>query len=412
MTQESVQSRTGATYVAPETAFCTPDTFVRAYPIDNDWKADTKQTHHEVLDESADPFDQKTPVLGNKSSEIGTLGFYLRPDGAQLDALATPVTDSHYLGVILKTLLGGESVAAGSTIGASSTTTLIKGASGAGAAFPLGQIGAAEVAGQLEVFQSSLVATNDITPKPSLSATPNTSSGKLVNSWTYYLTRTLARSLAVRKALGGSSNFQRELRGLTGDIEITVDDGEFARLGCKLKGGPWSGPSAAGYSTAAAANPMAGPIPSRNMITLVQPVGTLTRTQCELASVKLDVKTGNKHIPMLGAPNEGLQGVFRDGQRPAATATLQTARADQDVYASWHANQTDLQVWIICPFGTGLTKRFIVILLPTCTMTAYPGEPTGAAGNILTEIQLAAKPNTLNAGTTDLARSPIYIALL
>ena len=264
----------GAFYISEEAPFATAGTERRFHPVTGTAKATFVQTETETPRTRVRTWDVSDTVRGLKSA-TASFEHYLQPAATVLDAGATADDDEEApLRVPLRCLLGGESVAAGSDVVASPSPT----AGGAsvtstqGARFPEGQI--VLITDPNDGLVPSRIlsrATDALTWWPNLSDAPATGAD-IVNSYTWYPTRTNTRSLALALCHGQSSNIQRRALGGTGTMKLTFARNECAKIAFELAFASWTGPSALSLAITHAADPMADPVSSRNAVLYLQPL--------------------------------------------------------------------------------------------------------------------------------------------
>lgn len=406
MSQADTVNRLGATWLGIESTLGTLPSMTRVFPAAVPDVSGLSQDNVKVEEEHPRGFRHQKPIQGLKStnSEV-KLAFNLKPDTTQLldgGSASTP-----WLGVLLKAGLGGEASGAGTTVAAMSTTTDLKLTSATG--FAAGGILAAEVNGTLEVAKITTLATADVTPWPSFSATPNTSSGVVVNSYCYYPTQSNTQSLSFQHAKATGSTNQWEARGCTSALEFKIERGALLQVMASLKAATWDGPANLSLSATAASDGMAAPLVARTVTCFLQSTATLTRTPYKVQSCTIKITQGDMHVPELGGV-EGVSSMMRIPNRPFGTVSLKF-RSDTVADSTWYVGQTDLALMVIVEVGSGLTKRFVVFDCATCVVAAKP-KFSDDGGRLVTELELEMLEDATASATTDLSLAPFRVALI
>lgn len=131
--------------------------------------------------------------LRGKRSATLTLTLNLAPSGVAAGSAVSSVAPGGGLGIILRAIMGGEKLAAGTTATAGSTSSVINATSGAG--WEEGAwIGWTNSAGIVEWREVKQVATNVVTTKYAFSGTP-ANGNVLYNAAVYFFTEDPQRSL-------------------------------------------------------------------------------------------------------------------------------------------------------------------------------------------------------------------------
>ena len=401
MAQQDLVNLTGSTLIGLEGTYGTTPSMTRIFPRAGGTMVPTQTIIGvDTLQEKLVKRD-KSP----RGYKAGTAGFtcdsYL--DATRLTSAGSASTT--WLGTLLKAALGGESAAAGSTVTAGSSASSIVSASGHGARFPVGTVFLCDVGDVPEVVISKAVSTDTITPLFNLSGSP-TNGQDIINCHNYYLTDTNTQSLTIQHALAQDSSHQWTLNGcaVTGLSVDLARDGRMS-YAFSLNGSTWTGPSSQSISTAAATNPLSGPIPNINAVCLLQTLGTTTRTHVPFHSLSLSIELGNSLVQELGGSTQGTVGVMRSGV-PTVSATL-TMRSDLAQYTGWDSDEDLILVYAI-PSGTGATKRWTGFVL-YCNREDRPAR--GSEGNReMTVLNLRGRHNTMQStAVTDLAYSPFIM---
>jgi hypothetical protein len=403
MAQVGFNPSQAATYFFKETSFCVSGTLVRGFPISKTFQHAITQKEIENEDERPNLYNNLKTIKGMKD---GTLKFdySVRPASSQYDSSTAPV--NHPLGIILECLFGGKTTNTGALVGAAPTTGSVTVTNGA--LFSIGQWALFPTSGGLEPGRISNISSNTLTITPALSAAPISASA-VVNMDNYYPTEQNSLSLTVAHAKAQNSAYQWSFLGCTGDIEFKSDRNDFCKITPNLKVGTWITGSQ-GLSTAVATDTNAVPLAVKDARCVFQATtDTAFNTAYPIASYGIKVNLANEHLMELGGI-EGKTGVIRSGQRMFAEATIKFLADQAKSDTLWNA-QTDMQLTLQIPVGTGTTKRWIVLDMPTCNIVGVPvfAEDNG---KMYCTVTLHSAMNTITANSsTDLARAPFICAL-
>jgi hypothetical protein len=417
MSQVNIATKAGATYIGRESTYATLPTVYRCFPVGTPvLKPNQASLAHEGEREHL--HEHLQPIQGLKDGE-GELKFHLRPDGTQLNAAATPSVTPPDL-IALAAGLGGEVYDAGGTVAAagSSSTAIVLGA-GEGANFAAGCWGAVESGGALYPFRTTTVATETLTPWPSLGVTPTSTTGVCINSYTYFPTQANTASVYVQHAKSQDPTVHKwAFAGGRVALSFDLKRGEVITYGAAIKFATWDRTPADTIAVTSASDTARPPVAMRNATSYVQTGATLTRVHYAVRSIELAMLAdgGLIHVPELGG-TEGTNGVFRTGGRPFATAKVRVT-TDDDFWTKYEA-QTYFSIVVIVPIAgaTGLLRRFVVIDLPKVLQTAPPqeAEEGGALCMDLT-LELFQDDVTTSAGLSgaayDLATACFRVALI
>lgn len=405
MAQVDIVSGLAATYCKVESTFgTTPGSMTRIFPV-GVVSVSPEQTIIPVNTQQTKVVNRDKSVRGLKTCKASfTCDAFI--DNTRANSAATPA--QHWLGAMVKAVLGGESMPAGSTIAAGSSASSINTAVGHGTRFPVGQVALCDVADVPEVIVVKAVAGDALTPLFNLSAAPTTGQD-IFNTHSYYITDTNTQSLALQLALAQDSNHQWTLNGLTGEMSVTISRDSRVQYGFELRGTTFTGPSAQGLSTAVGTNALSGPVPNVNAVCYLQSLATTTRVHVPFHAISLQIASGMEHVPELGGATEGVVGTMRVGKDSASSmvnAEL-TIRTDTARQTDWD-NDTDYVLVYAVPRGTGATKQWWGFVL-YCNIEGRP-MPEVVDGRQMMKLQLKGRQNTMqSAATTDLANSPLVI---
>jgi hypothetical protein len=408
MAQVSIRSNDAATYVGVESTYGTLPTVRRLTPIAGSVNIVPQQDDLAVLDESVYLHDNKRTARGLKSNgSTASFQCYLKALSSLLTS-STLDAPAVYRDV-MRALLGGMSPAQGGNVGgacavAAGTASAVDVVSAAN--FAAGQWVMVETANGMEPARIASIASTTLTMNPALATAPS-SSGDVAHCITLYLSDSNTLSLSLQHAKAGSSDEQYELRGCTGDLEIQVARGAQAMISVNLRAGDWSR-GALSISTAVGADTTGNCYASiDDAVFLLQAASTATPTNYYVEECTFSVATGMVHVPALNGPVSGTQATMRTGDRVGATATV-TIRMDPDQITNW-SNQTELQLWLQIPLGTGATRQWLVVGMPKCRIVGVP-QPNVSSDNRV-RYQLTLQAHIDASAGSELLRSPFIVAV-
>lgn len=414
MAAEDIASRVGATYLGIESTFgTTSGTMVRCFP--DELPALTfAQANLANDDERERLFKALSPVQGLKSG-AATLKVKQRCDATRLDSTATP-SATPWAYIPWKAGLGGEQYAAGTTCSASADANTITVASASGLKVG-GWIGVEVSGSALEYTRITNISSTTISVWK-LTGSPNTSSGKVINAYNYFPTQTNTQSLTLQHVKAQSTTNQRfTLLGGYGGCKLTTQRGAYLSAEWSLKFADWSVPTSDSVSAASASDGMGAPLVMRNALCYLQAAGTnavFAHVPFETLDLELASDLGLAYTTELGGV-QGNVGVMRTGARPFAKAKL-TLRPDTTFRTKYDAG-TLVQLVVIVPYGSGLTKSAVVIDLPTCVIADAP-QYKDSSGQWRQDVMLEAHEDstTTSSGLTgtnlDQCLAPFRVAFL
>lgn len=402
----------GSLYVSEESPFCALGTEVRAYPVEGTLEHAETQTELDRKPLIIRPWDYQDPVKGLKSGTVKA-EYYLQPSAQVLNqALSPAVIAETPLAVILRCLMGGESRTYGTVESANPLAGGCTVTAAEGARIPAGQIVLIEdpAAGTGLVPARILTqAVDAVTWWPALSGVI-AAGAQIVNTWTWYPTRTNTRSLSVGIGTAQEANLQWRHRGCTGSFDLKLERDGLARIGVDLASATWAGPDALAYSVAHAADPMAAPIAMRNALVYLQPPATTTRVPYEVDACAIKLNLGNKHLETLGG-TEGRRGVMRaTGLSNAFAEITLTVRCHRDADITWWTNRTVLSCMLFAQAGAVSSERMVGFDAPTCIVVGKPAVVDATDDELKMTVVLRAKlDTTTTGGTTELAQAPFRL---
>lgn len=404
-------SHLGTCFVSEESSFGTPGTERRCHIVADSGSIDPTQAEVDVMPLRARPFDYRTSVLGFKACAV-TLSHYCQPPTTVLAAGATPDADAAApLRVLMRCVLGGESVAAGTDVATGTSDDEFDVTTGQGARMPAGQIVlVTDPADGLVPARVTSRVTDTLQIWPSLSGAPATGAD-VNNTVTWYLTRTNSKSLSVALCSAQDTDRQWRAVGCTGNMTIKFERGALVTCDFELQGASWTGPSALGLSVAHAADPMAAPLAARNAVLILQPPATTTRVNHVVDTFEAKITTGNVHLESLTGGVEGKRAAFRgEGLQGSALEVTFTAPVNTS-YETWYQARTDLSAMLYVPFDvSGGGRRLIVLDVPLCQIVGKPKAGRGAANADKVTVTLKAKLDTSGAQSSELSEAPFRIA--
>lgn len=413
MAQTKLLKSRARTYFGLETSFANTGStsFVNASPVVESMDLSNIKTNDvEVLDESVFLHDVMNRVHGLQSNEF-KFGYYLKPHATVLSGANTPVT--HSLGVLFRTVLGGEQVSSSATVGVGSTTSQVITSVANAAKFPVGIVaGFPTTSGLQPAFVISNVS-DSLGVWPALASAP-TNGQSIANFYNYYPTETNTNTMAIRHCEADNSSYQWEFLGTTGEIEIALKRGELMTLTMNAKAALHTGPQALGFTaTVTGSDGMAPPLVLQGGLCMLLTSGSTTRTHYPLVGASFKMKGGGTLLEELSNNStNGFSGVMKTGSRVFSDIELEF-ESDLAHNTTW-SNNTDLSVWVHAEVGSGLNKRFIGFFFPSCQIIGEPNNSSKANDRQTTKLMLQCKRNALVAPSlapTELNRAPGLIFL-
>ena len=403
----------GAVYFSEESALGTIGTERRAFPVADSVSATPTQDSVDAGTLSARVFDAKTPLQGNKGGGF-KFNYYLQPPATLNAAAATPDTSAtNPLRIPLKTLFGGESVAAGSDIDSSVSGSSFSVTAGHGSRFPIGQLFAVDTDSTygFEVVQSRSVSTDALTCYPTLSATPAIGRD-ISNLNTYYPTNSNALSMSAGISSLNNAR-QYRMRGCTGSVQLKFENNALAIAEFDLKAVTFDGPDSLSYAITRTDDTMAPPMAVRNSICWLQACTTTTRVNTAVDALSIALNFGNMHLTSLTGTLEGKRAVHRGEKLTETFAKIELTMPDNADVFTWYAAQTELSFAFIVkhdPSAGG--RRFCAVMAPQCVIDTYPEVMKGEGNLTKLKVTLRAKVNEQCTGTaTELSEAPFLLGL-
>jgi hypothetical protein len=413
-------SHVGAVYVSEEAIFGTAGTSVRCHVKADSVDLQVTQAEVDRMRLSPSVNDYLAPVRGYKAATCA-LVHYLQPATTVLANGATADADAAApLRVLMRCILGGESVAAGSVSAAGTfSPTVFDVDTGDGANFPAGQICAVDQSGNvgaedLVPCRVRVRSTDTLTVWPALASAPSAGGGeRVINSFTWYPTQTNTKSLSVALAPAQGTALEYRATGGTGSFELSFNRGELLEASFDLQFASHVGPADLSLGAAVAADPMAPPLSTRGARLYLQPIATTTRTCLSVDSMTLRVNAGMEHRETLTCGVEGMSGTMRSAGLQEAFAEAELVLdVDTDYDTSTWTDQTELSMMFFVPFDAASSRRMVVVDIGRCVIVGKPAVARGANNLAKMTLVLRAQRDTSVTGTTDLATAPLRIAIL
>jgi hypothetical protein len=401
----------GAAFVCEETAFTTPDTFVRMHPVAGSIETAAMQPGIARAQLAPRAWNAMPTVDGYKE---GTVSFahYLQPTSAVLDhSTSVPSAANNPLNIILRALFGGVSVAQGSLVATATSGSAFTVTTGQGSRFPAGQIILVDdPTDGIVPARVQTRSTDDLTIWPSMSGA-GTIGDEVINTYTWYPTTSNTRSLAVALAAVGNSSLQWQWLGGTGDLELTFDRAQLAQ--CKVTGkfASWSGPSNLSLSTAVVSDPMGPPFAVRNAKLFLQAASTTSRTCYLVDSLKITIRLGMTHLETLTCGTEGRRGTFRAEGLTEAFAEMDCEVPIDTALDTFWSDKTELSAMLAIPADTSTGRRYITADAARCIIVDKPALKKGA-GNLATyAFKLRCMLDDITSDTAELGTAPFRLSI-
>lgn len=402
----------GAAYFAEESSFNTPGAFVRMHPIAGTVESAAMQAGIDRSQLSPKAWDVLDTVDGIKEGTVA-FGHYLQPAATVLaHGASVPAAADAPLNGILKSLLGGVSVAAGSQVATATSESAVTVTTGHGSRFPAGQIILVDDPADGIVAARVLTrATDDITFWPSLSGAGEIGD-EIINTYTWFPTAENARSFAIALAHASQAALQWQWSGGTGDLELMFERNQLAQIKVNGKFATWSGPSALSYSTARVADPMGNPLAVRNAKMHLQAVDTTTRVNYAVDAVKVTMKGGMQHLETLTGGIEGRRGIARVEGLNEAFAELELEVPFDTQLDTWWAAKTKLTGMLVVQADTtGGGRRAIVADAARCVIKDKPAVKRGKDNQLKYGVTLRTQLDTLTSDVVELGLAPFRLAI-
>ena len=326
----------------------------------------------------------------------------MQPSATVLNAAASVPTGASEppLWVIMKALMGGQSVFAGSLCAGVPTINTTDVTAAQGGRFPEGQICLITGSSGLQPVRVLTRVTDTLSFYPNLASIPAVGA-VIINLPTWYLTRTNTQSLRLRYAHATDSAYQWEFVGGTGNFELKVARGELAQISVDLSFASYTGPTAQGLSVTHVADTMDDPFTSRSMQAYLQPITTLTRVEYPIESCNVKIVQSNKLQETLSGGTEGYRSVARTENLQEACALIELVlRADSGL-ETWFTDKEKLTFMLVLQVDTATGRRVFTIDAPRCIIRDVPDVKAGANGLLKATITLECQLDQSASGTLD-----------
>lgn len=353
-------------------------------------------------------------LLGKRRATL-SFDVILAPTGTAATTSQSSITSP--VGLLLKAVLGGESLAQGSTSAAGSTASVINVQTGHGSRWSAGRLMTWQnSSGLWEPREVEAVATDAVTTKRAFSGSP-ASTNVLLNAATYYMTASPSQSLAmVVEGLESDDRWLLTGGQAEGGFTMTFDltGGQFPKATFNFTFARWWAPGEYGTSLAGSLGTATysaySPIVAETGMFEVWTVGTATYSASQLLPVSaVTIEPHSQFAPVTSPsgvntiqewkkvrnPDCPVQGSFT---LPYEAATYWTARNNRD------------DVGIMYSAGTASGNGF-AISVPTAQIL-NPQRVADAAGFAAQTVQFKGRRDTdVGSSTSDEAKSPFRIHL-
>lgn len=419
----SIVNRRAAVWAGVESTFATAAATTRMFPVEGtvDAKLITSELPNNQLGVRTAEF--LPPVHGLQEGSSFKLRAYWRPDATQLGTTTTATTP--WLGILLRAALGGEFPASGTT---NTGTTVASGggnsivlSGGHGARLSKSAFFFPQVAAVTEPAFVTNIATDTITVNPAIS-NATASLATAFNGYNYYYTESPPPSLTIEFALVDDTSQQYRLLGCacTGsEVELTRDN--LLQFTFTFEAAAYSGPANLSLSPTQATNPMAAPMAMGGSQLILQSTATTTYPAAfySVLEFRCAFETGTRLARELGGVNQGKVGVMRTGPAKPNPLVKTSVVAYPDIsggvtvpVTTWWSPQLPLQMQLRAYAGSGATRRWCCLGLPTGYIV---GQPDGSeeVDSLLTyswEIHSALN-GLVTSPTTDIHYSPVCLAM-
>ncbi len=358
-------------------------------------------------------YTEPLDIIGPRATELA-LSMHLMPTGSALDAAATPAADPVFsLGIILQTIMGGYTSAAGSTEAGASTTSLINVGGGDGANWDPGRAIGATVAGSIEAREISSIATDAITVKTLLSAAP-TASSVVLNAHTFFMADDPDRSLQFLLESAERDDIWW-LTGMQGTLAMDLSLRALPTATFALRGPNWfhdddvTLPLTSGSSLGVATLVDGDPPPfvsSEVIFTDISGTVPFARTPIDLSSITITPNFAYEPLPSPGGVNGVARWVIRPN-RPTVTAEFTLPFEVEDLFD----DRTSRTRYALFTQINNVAGSTVLISMPNVQITnVQRADSEGIIGQTVSVKALEDEDATDQ--TTELRRSPFRIHLL
>jgi hypothetical protein len=198
------------------------------------------------------------------------------------------------LGLLLKTVMGGESLAMGSAVATDTSATVIDVTATQGSRFSAGTAIAIPFSGAMQARELKTVATDTLTTKIAFTGTPAVAA-VVYRAATYYLTENPLTSLQfVLEGAGASDRWS--MRGMQcTSIRFNVVPGQLPTVSFEFTGTAWSNLGAGTLAVGSVTNSV--PFAVQDSQLLVQTVGTSTYSGAEVHASAIELTPNIAYVP-------------------------------------------------------------------------------------------------------------------
>lgn len=252
-------------------------------------------------------------ALGKQSCKL-SIQLFLASTGVAANATTSSVQGP--LGMLLKNVMGGESLAMGSAVASAPTTTGFVATATQGSRFSAGTaVAVPNAAGTLEARELKTVSTDTLTTKLAFSAAPSVAA-IAYRSATYYLTEDPNTSFQFVLE-GAEADDRWVLQGMQcTSLKFEFPPGQLPKITFEFTGTTWANLGSGSIAVASYVNSVAYAVMDSQL--LVQTVGTSTYTGAEVYASAIEL-TPNIAFVAATAPG-GSETVYRWRRTRAAPA--------------------------------------------------------------------------------------------
>ena len=403
MSEEFVPKGPGVTRVGIETTFATvAGTMDAAFPLTAP-ELTFDQTALRIQSESANMFDSKGHKKTLKSGSKGKIGFAMRCHASRLVSGASGITTPPNMH-ILRAILGGERILAGTTIGTVTDGNAFNVADGTKLK-PYVPALFERTSGNFEIGVPESIATNAVTMRFDLSGSPLNTTGKVVNLAAWYPTQTNTKSFSIEAVDALSDNTMRRALGCTGGLKVSFKREELITYESDVMIADWDEGSDLGIPTSIQTDSQGDHFSMDGAHCIMQATGTHTRGFVNLYDVEVELMPGMVH--RTNTAGNGVQNVLGTMRTPPDEGVFVkiTPRFyyDRDLETAWDSGMT-VQFGVFSYSGTGNNMRVCGFYCPKMLLAKKPvREEEGKI--LMLKCELEGMLNT--SGSDDLERAQI-----
>ena len=304
-------------------------------------------------------------VVGQKRASTWRGSVYLKaiPTASQLTASGSAAQLSHR--ILFRHMFGTETVAVGSTVQTSSTTTSVIAGSGHGSRFTRGSWILVEVSGELEPTMVTAISTDTLTVAPALSATPTTN-GVIRQGYNYAPKTLSAKTGSLTLVKSFNSAVQARLLGACFQGKFNFPEfGKLLTLVLDGKAADWTAPGALSETATAVSDDMGEAYAYKDSSLLFGDPSTLDRSsdRCPFEAFSVDLSQSQEAILDGTASSQSQRGWQDVGGRPYPVTGMLKTSVDVARYTDFAA-RTDFRLVHWVKKGTGTTASFLLWDVP------------------------------------------------